>query len=142
MDAALRTAERAYASVCPAGAGVTWSMIEAARDELNRQRQRAGLAPLCNDCDEPTAEREPQDQETYRCAPCWRHVVSESHYMHDEFVDDCPRCASERETPGEARCEDCGRTTIVYPGSEPLASGNELLDTCGHCQHATTLTIL
>ena len=94
MDAALRAAERTYASVCPAGAGVTWSMVEAARDELNRQRQRAGLAPLCEGCgDEPATQHDGSGDAV--CGDCYASSLEHGHAhgMHDEEpCDDCGLC--------------------------------------------------
>lgn len=94
MDAALRAAERTYASVCPAGAGVTWSMIEAARDELNRQRQRAGLVPLCACCgDEPSAHVDGSGDAV--CGDCYASNLRGGHRegCHDEEpCDDCSLC--------------------------------------------------
>lgn len=121
MDAALRAAERTYAS----------DPTPEAAERLHEERTRAGL--MCDECGLLLAE---VGDSEHRCCDCRESALEHGHRhgMHDEPVEHCPHCVAEREAPGTALCSDCGRETLVWPGSKPLASGDELQDTCAHCQ--------
>lgn len=115
MDAALRLAERALARARAADyshEGVVETVD--ALDDLNTQRARAGLAPLCAECmDEPAEREENCDCEEDRCASCHASAMEHGHrHVHDadNRFQCCPACFREVMALKNEYCACCRST--------------------------------